>query len=86
MHTVMVVTIGLALLGACLLCGHLLGGNPGLARAALLFLPLWLLGAAINLAIGVRSAGYSLSDELPVFAVVFALPSLAALATWWRVH
>jgi hypothetical protein len=86
MHTVMVITIGLLLLGACLLIGNLLGGPPGMARAALVFLPLWLLGAGINLYFGVRSAGYGIGEELPVFAVVFALPALAATFLWWRVH
>jgi hypothetical protein len=83
---VIVVAIGLLLLGACLLTGNVLGGTPGVARAALMFLPLWLLGAALNLIIGVRTAGYSVGEELPVFAVVFALPALLALALWWRVH
>jgi hypothetical protein len=86
MHTVLVAVIGLGVLGLCLLVGHTLGGVTGMTRAALAFLPLWLLGAGINLLIGVRSAGYSVADELPVFLVVFAVPSLAAAALWWRLH
>jgi hypothetical protein len=86
MHTVMVIAIGLVLLGICLLIGNALGGAPGMARAAVVFLPVWLLGASINLYIGVRSAGYSLGEELPVLIAVFAVPAIAALATWWRLR
>jgi len=38
--------IGLLLLGACLSTGYALGGAAAMARAALCFLPLWLIGAA----------------------------------------
>lgn len=86
MHTLIVIGVGLLLLGVCLLAGSAAAGAPGIARAALLFLPLWFLGAGINLWIGVRSAGYGVGEELPVFFVVFALPALVAMLTWWRVH
>jgi hypothetical protein len=81
-----VTAIGLVLLAICLLIGNSLGGAPGMARAALVFLPLWLLGAAFNLYLGVHSAGYRVGEELPVLAVVFVVPAIAALAIWWRHH
>jgi hypothetical protein len=86
MHTVIVLAIGFALLGACALVGFLLGGNANIASAALVFLPLWLIGAGINLYLGVKTAGYSLADEAPIFLVVFAIPALAALVLWWQLH
>jgi hypothetical protein len=86
MHTVIVVVMGLVVLGACLLAGHALGASAGVTRATLVFLPLWFVGAGINLLIGVRSAGYPLADEVPVFALVFAIPAAAALLIWWRLH
>ena len=86
MHTVIVIAIGLLVLGACLLGGHGLGGTAGPARAALWFLPLWLLGAAANLIVGVRGAGYSVSEELLVFLVVYCVPALAAAVLWWRLR
>jgi hypothetical protein len=86
MHTLIVIVIGLLLLGACLLVGHNLGGGGGLGRAALSFLPVWFMGAAVNMYIGVKHAGYSVSDELPVFLLVFALPALVALLVWWKYH
>jgi hypothetical protein len=45
-----------------------------------------LLGAAVNMAIGVRRAGYTVAEETPVFLVVFAVPALLALFLRWRFH
>ena len=63
MHTVIVVAGGFALLLACALLGHAFGGGmPGLVTGAKLFIPLWLIVAAINMWIGVRQAGYSAAE------------------------
>lgn len=86
MHTLIVIGIGLLVLGACLFTGHALGGTPAMARAALYFLPLWLIGAGINMYVGVKSGGYAVSEEAPVFLIVFALPALVALLVWWKLR
>ena len=84
MHTLKVIAIGFALLALCLLVTRSAGG---VALGAKAFLPLWLVGAGINMWIGVTKAGYSIADEAPVFAVVFAVPAaLAAFAWWWTVR
>jgi hypothetical protein len=36
------------------------------------------------MSIGVKKAGYSVADELPVFLVLSAVPSLVALALRWH--
>ncbi len=82
----MVMGIGLLLLGACLFIGHALGGTAAMARAALYFLPLWLIGAGLNMYVGVKSAGYAPSEEAPVFLIAFALPALVALMTRWKLR
>jgi len=46
----------------------------------------WLIGAGINMYVGVKSAGYAVSEEAPVFLLVFALPALVALAVWWKLR
>ena len=86
MHTLKVIAGGLALLGLCLLIGRWVGPTPavGLAKAARLFIPLWLIGAGVNLWIGVSRAGYSIAEEAPVFLVVFAVPVAMALLIAWR--
>ena len=84
MHTLLVIAIGLAVLGLCAFVGHTLGGASGTAVGALVFLPVWFIGAGINLLIGVKKAGYSIAEEAPIFLVVFAAPAVLALLAWWR--
>ncbi len=85
MHTIKVLAAGFALLVACLLFGRSLGQpGTGLVLGAKLFVPLWLVGAAINMWIGVSRAGYSVADEAPVFLLVFGLPAAVALLVVWR--
>ena len=81
MHTVMVVLGGFLLLGICLLAGRLMKTMP---IAALIFIPIWLGAAAINMWIGVSRAGYSVAEELPIFLAVFAIPAVVALFVWWK--
>jgi hypothetical protein len=86
MHTLKVMGAGFLLLAGFLLVGRWMAGpSPAvLATGARLFVPVWLVAAAVNLWFGVARAGYSLADEVPVFLLVFALPAAAALGLWWR--
>jgi hypothetical protein len=54
-----------------------------MATAALAFLPIWLIGAGINLWIGVSKAGYSVREEAPIFLLVFAVPAVVGIILWW---
>jgi hypothetical protein len=86
-HTIKVIAIGFALLALCLVIGRATGGaspTAGLVLGAKLFLPLWLIGAGINMWLGVSKAGYSVAEEAPVFVLVFAIPAAVALVVWWR--
>jgi len=85
-HTAIVIGIGFVVLAACLVVGRAVGGATAVATAALVFLPIWLLSAAVNMAIGVRRAGYTVAEEAPVFLIVFAVPALLALFLRWRLH
>lgn len=79
----MVMAGGFVLLGICLLIGRLVGGSSKTrAKAALTFLPLWFIGAGINMWVGVTKAGYSVQAELPIFLVIFAVPAAVALVVW----
>ena len=85
MHTVKVIGIGFALLVVCLIVARMTGNtSQAMARAALIFVGLWLIGAGINMYIGVSRAGYSVADEAPIFLVVFGVPAAVALFVWWR--
>ena len=85
-HTLKVIAGGFVLLALCLLIGRWIGGPTpaGLATAAKVFIPLWLIAAGINMWVGVAKAGYSVADEAPIFLVVLAVPVAAALLVlWW---
>jgi hypothetical protein len=84
MRSLIIIGIGLALLAACLGTGWLTGGAAKLRVAAVCFIGLWFVVAAINLYVGVTRAGYSFREELPIFLLIFALPSLAALLARWK--
>jgi len=79
MHTAMVMAGGFALLGICLLVGKTTGA---LAKVALTFIPLWLIGAGSNMWVGVAKTGYTEQQELPILLVIFAVPAAVALVLW----
>lgn len=83
MHTAIVISSGFVLLALCALVGYFAGGKAALPAAMLAFLPLWLIGAGINMYMGVNSAGYSVAEETPMFFVVFGVPAIIALGVWW---
>jgi len=81
MHMLMVTGGGLALLGLFLILARSWGPDPAImAVVARAFIPVWLTITLLNLWIGVRHAGYTLLQELPVFVVVFGIPVAVAVA------
>jgi hypothetical protein len=85
-HTLKVMAGGLFLLGLVLLAArfvHAATPTAGMAAAARWFVPIWLIGAAINMWVGVAKAGYSVAEEAPIFLVVFAVPAAVALLVAW---
>lgn len=77
---------GFLLLGLFLLAGRFLsagGSTAGVAAAARWFVPVWLIGAGINMWVGVQRAGYSVAEEAPIFLVVFAVPAGVAILIAW---
>ena len=83
-HTIKVVAAAFAILVLCLVVGRMAGsGSHAVARAALVFIPIWLVGAAINMWFGVTKAGYSVKEETPYFLIVFAIPASVAIVIWW---
>ena len=76
-RTAIIIAIGLALLGVFVIVGRVSG--LGLARLVPWFVVLWMLVAGVNLWIGVARAGYSISEELPIFLIIFGIPAAAAI-------
>jgi len=78
MHTVMVTAGGFALLAIFCAIGWSRGREAGLARAARVFVPVWLVATLANVIVGVVVAGYTVMQELPVLVVTFAVPAVSA--------
>jgi len=81
MRTPLFLLVGLLLLAACMLLGRLFSSNyPGATYVATItFVALWLAISAANMWVGVAKAGYSASEEFPIFLVIFALPVAIAV-------
>ena len=86
MRTGLLLLSGFLFLAGSLIVGKLFSSNyPAAATAAtVLFLVTWLLIAAANMWVGVARAGYSVATELPIFALIFAVPAAAAVLVRWK--
>jgi hypothetical protein len=84
MRTMIIILGGLLLLGLALLAARWLGGSGPMVTAAKVFLPIWLVVALVNMWIGVAQAGYSVTEELPIFLLIFVVPAAGAVFVWWK--
>jgi hypothetical protein len=85
MRTALFLVAGLLLVGGFLLLGKLFTGQyPAASRvAALTFVAVWFVVAAVNMWLGVTKAGYSVGDEWPIFLLIFLAPvALAGVIKW----
>jgi hypothetical protein len=84
MRTLVIILGGLVLLGLLVFGGRLIGGAAVMVTGAKIFIPIWLVAALVNMWVGVSQAGYSVTEELPIFLLIFAVPALAATFVWWK--
>ena len=86
MRTALFLVSGLLLLAAVLIVARLFSENFSSATvwATALFIALWFLVTAANMWVGVAKAGYSASEELPIFLLLFGVPAIAALVLKWK--
>jgi hypothetical protein len=86
MRTGLFLLTGFLLLAAVLLLGKLFSTNyPGATFAATIaYVALWFIIAGVNMWVGVAKAGYSVTEELPIFLLIFGLPAVAAVALKWK--
>jgi hypothetical protein len=84
-RTAIIIGAGLILLAIFVLIGRFAGSPASaMAKGALYFLPVWLIAAAVNMWMGVATAGYSVAEEAPIFVLIFAVPAAVALLAWWH--
>ena len=81
MRTLLFLLAGFLLVGASFILGKLFLDSyaEAITWATSLFIVVWLALAAANLMAGVRRAGYSIAEELPLFLLIFGLPALGML-------
>ena len=86
MRTALFLAAGFLLLTALLILARLFSPHyPEANRWATIgFVVLWCGITAVNMAVGVAKAGYSVGEELPIFALLFLVPAGVALLLWWR--
>ena len=85
MRTALFLVSGALLMGGFLLLGKVFAGQyPESPRiATLAFIAAWFAVAGFNMWLGVARAGYSVSEELPIFFLIFGVPAvLAGLIKW----
>jgi hypothetical protein len=69
-------------------CAHLYFSSnyPGATYAATwIFVGLWLAVSGVNMWVGVAKAGYTVSEEFPIFLLIFAVPAIVAIFLKWRI-
>ena len=78
---------GFLLLASSLILGRLFSANYPNAPfvATVVYVALWFVIAGANMWVGVAKAGYSVAEELPIFALIFLLPAAVGIALKWKV-
>lgn len=86
MRTILFMTSGFFLMTSVLIIGKLFSEHfPTAPNWALgLGLGLWLGATGANMWIGVARAGYSVSEELLILMLLYAVPATAAALVRWR--
>ncbi len=81
MRTGLFLLSGFLLLAASLVLGKLFSANyPGATTVAtVLFVVVWLAIALTNMWVGVAKAGYSVTEELPILALIFGVPAAVTI-------
>jgi hypothetical protein len=85
MRTAIFIACGILLWAGCIAAAKLTSGSgASLNLATLAFAGIWLCVSAANLWVGVSKAGYTFAEEMPIFLLIFLVPT--ALAVWvkWK--
>ena len=86
MRTAIIIAVGLVLWAPCLGVAKLLASSStsSMITATVAFVVIWFVAAAANMWMGVSQAGYSFREELPIFLLIFLLPSAVAVFLKWK--
>jgi hypothetical protein len=86
MRTVLFLLAGFLLLAAVYILARSFAAHyPGaLGLALATYVMLWFAVAAFNMWVGVAKAGYSITEELPIFLLIFGVPAAVAAVVRWK--
>ena len=86
MRTALFLLAGFLFLGGALIVGKQFSASYPTAAsvATVAFIAIWLVVAGFNMWAGVAKAGYSAAEELPIFLLIFGVPTVAALLLKWK--
>jgi hypothetical protein len=86
MRTGIIILAGGVLWAGCLGLARWLTGWTAASTtlATVAFIALWFIAATVNLWVGVTQAGYAFREELPIFLLIFSVPSIVAAVVKWR--
>ena len=86
MRTVLILLVGLFLLAAISIFSKLFAEQYPAATTwgISAFILLWLCATGFNMWVGVSRAGYSIAEELPIFLLLFTVPTIIALVVKWK--
>jgi len=86
MRTIIIIAVGFLVWAVCLGIAKLASGANAASTtiATIAFAVIWFIAAAVNMRIGVSQAGYSFSEELPIFLLIFLLPVAVAAVVKWK--
>ena len=86
MRTMVIILGGFVLLAVCIIVAKRLGGGAEapIGPAVAIFIAAWFVLAAINMWLGVARAGYTFREELPIFLLIFLVPTAAAVFLRWK--
>jgi hypothetical protein len=86
LRTALIMVGGFVLWGMCLGIARVAASPSSSATwaATSMFVLLWFGAAALNMWMGVAKAGYSFREELPIFLLIFLVPSLVAVVVKWK--
>jgi hypothetical protein len=86
MRTALIILSGFLVWGVCLGGAKVAAGTSASSMnlATGIFVVVWFVAAGFNMWMGMTKAGYSFREELPIFLVIFLLPTMVAVVVKWK--
>ncbi len=86
MRTALIILSGFVVWGVCLAMARFAANasESSMTVATAIFVVVWFVAAGFNMWMGVTKAGYAFREELPIFLVIFLLPTIVAVVVKWK--